>query len=755
MTRREFLKRLFRLAALTGVYPVLKYETAFALGRGYLDGAEAYLTGCMWCQNGCTMYVYIRDGKVVHITGNPDDPVTKGRICIKPFGTLEIMNSPYRLKQPLKRFKGKLVKVSWKEALDEIAEKLKKIRETYGGEALGIWASGRSAFDGRLVSKAFAKLYGTPNWEKTGPFCNYSAKVAGKTTTGTRFTPWIYEDGDFYSAELYVFWGSNMAATRPVIFDNLLEEKRRRKVKFVCIDPRRSETAAVSDIWIPIRPGTDLAFCLAVIRYLIEKDLIDEDFLKSHTQGFEEFKEELFKRPYTVSWAEKITGIPAKQIKEFAVLYAKTRKAIIIGNAGLSHHTNAVQTHRAIYFLSAVTGHFGYPSTGYGCLNNGGTKVGSIPLPKEAIPKTKEGLGKNPVEWLRSLWEDGFPYRLRALISTGSPVTQWPQQDLVRQALQKLELSVWNGVVASENVEHFDYILPAAIWIEAGTIAPVSDDSRYALVPKLINPPGEAKPDRWWWIELAKRMGWEKYLPERLKNCEVLIDYACGRYGFSVKNFLKNEKTHALRPKKHSTTLFLGGKFFTKDGKFHFCADEKKFEKYGLSSFPEFYIDPGLASKGEPTILYTGKLIPSPFQKDKCLAPVVKITKAGTENSFEFNLITGRPSEAIMGDATHFSPTLVKISPDQVCVIHPKSAKKYRIKNGQKVKVVSPFGETFAKAVLSEGIREDTVFIPYSYGKRELFRGWKSVNFVTSAKDLCPLSGQVAFKGVKVKLIPV
>jgi anaerobic selenocysteine-containing dehydrogenase len=158
------------------------------LGKKEIKGAEAYVTGCMWCQAGCTMIVYIKDGKVVHLTGNPDDPVTKGKLCVKPFGTLEVLNSHERLKYPMKRVGEKFVRLSWDEALDEIAEVLKRIREKYGPETVGIWASGRSAFDGRLINKAFARLYGTPNWEKTGPFCNYSAKIAGLSTTGTRHT---------------------------------------------------------------------------------------------------------------------------------------------------------------------------------------------------------------------------------------------------------------------------------------------------------------------------------------------------------------------------------------------------------------------------------------------------------------------------------------------------------------------------------------------------------------------------------------
>ncbi len=752
MTRREFIKTLLSYAAITGIYPVLSYEKALALGKEEIKGAEAYITGCMWCQAGCTMIVYIKNGKVVHITGNPDDPVTKGKICLKPFGSLEILNSPQRLKYPLKRIGDKFVRISWEEALDEIAEALKNIKEKYGPETLGIWASGRSAFDGRLINKAFARLYGTPNWEKTGPFCNYSAKIAGISTVGTKHTPWIYEDGDFYDADLYIFVGSNIAATRRPVFLNLLERKNKKKCKIICIDPRKTETAEYSDLWLPIRPGTDMALALGMIYYILENNLEDKKFILEKTDGFEEFKKELFANKYNIDWASQITGLPKEKIEYLARLYASTPKAIIIGNSGLSHHTNAVQTHRCFYFLAAITGHFCKPATGYACLNNGSHTIGKIPLPKDKLPPLKPALGKNPVMWLESLENPIYPYKLKALISTGSPLTQWPQQEKVRKYISQLELSVWNGIVPSVNVYYFKYILPAATWIEAGGIAPVSDDSRYAYVPKLIDPPEEAKPDRWWWIELAKRMGWGDIFKDEWKDHRNLINYACGRYGFSVEDFLKEEKTYALRAPKNRKTLFTDGKFHTKNGKFQFYFSPVKFEMQGLSSFPKFYKDPDLAEKGERTIKYKSKLIISPFEKKSCLAKTVEIIIKNTDNPYPLNLISGRPFSTIMGDASHWSELLVKYAPDQICIIHPEIAKKYGIKNKEKIKVISSYGEAECLAIISKNIRKDTVFVPYSYGEKQPFSSWKSINFVTNMKALCPISGQIAFNGIKVKI---
>ncbi len=766
MNRREFLKSIIKTAIATGLYPVLSYaelEKHSPTGKNI----ERHVIGCMWCQNGCSMIAYVKNGKLVHLTGNPSDPVTKGKICIKAFGSLELLNSPYRLTYPLKRVgdrgdKAKFVRISWDEALDEIAEKLKRIKEKYGGEALGIWASGRSAHDGRYLNKAFAKLYGTPNYEKTGPFCNYSGKIAGIATVGTGHTPWIYSDDDFFSADLYILVGSNMAETRPVIFSRLMERKIKNNFTLVVIDPRKSKTAEKADLWLPIRPGTDLALALSMIYWTIQKGFVAEEFVKKYTLGFEKLKEEVLSRGYDLQWASEVTGIPKDQISYLAKTYASTKRAILVSNCGISHHTNAVQTHRAFYILAAITGHYGYKATGYCCLNNGGISIGSLPVPKHRIPKTRPELSKNPVGWLESLDNPAYPYKLRALICTGSPLTQWPDQNKVRYYISKLELSVYNGLVPNINCYYFDYILPAATWVEAGGISPVSDDSRFVWTPKLVDPPGEAKPDRWWWIELGKRMGWEDIFKDELKDPVKLQDFVGKNKGYTVRLFL-SKKSNAIRAPikfingkvKERDTLFLDKKFLTKSGKIEIWTKslEDKFKKYGLSAIPVYYTDPEVAKKGEETISYN-KLVSSPFQKNKCLTFSVKLIKTEKERGrLSAYLITGRPSVAIMGHTSHWIRKLNQVCAEQFCLIHPELAGKLNLKDGDYIKLVSDRGEVEAIAKVSPRIRKDTVFVPYSFGKKSPFSQWSTVNFLTNLGDRCPVSGQIAFKGVKVFIL--
>ncbi len=766
ISRRDFLMSMAKVGALIGAYPVLSYAEALSLGASKIKGAKKYVTGCMWCQNGCSMIVYVKDGRVVHLTGNPEDRVTKGKICIKPFGSVELLSSPVRLTHPLKRIgergdKASFVRLSWEEILDEIAFKLKKLRDRYGGECLGIWASGRSAADGRALNKAFAKLYGTPNYEKTGPFCNYAGKVAGVSVVGTRHTPWTYEDKDFFAADLYIFVGSNIAVTRPVVFSNLMEKKNSRGFRMVVIDPRCSETANQADEWYCIRPGRDLALALAMLNYIIENNLYDKEFVRKYTTGFEELKKRILAGRYTLSWASGLTGIPMGKIASLAREYASTKHAIIVGNSGLSHHTNAVLTHRAFYILAAITGHFGGRAMGYCCLNNGGISLGGISLPRERIPSTPVELSKNPMGWLESLEDSAYPYKLRALISTGSPLTQWPQQKKFRRLLGMLELSVYNGITKNINAYYFDYILPAAFWLESGGVAPVSDDSRFVWVPQVLTPPAEARPDRWWWIELGKRMGWGDIFKDKYKDPRILQNAIGEKRGYTVENFLSQPDNSLRAPIKlkekriiQRETLFLDKNFPTKSRKIEIWTEEleKKFHSYGLTAIPGYYTDPDVADLSEDTIYYhRDRLIPSPFQKNRCYAYGVSIvTEKKCHCAYPFFLITGRPSKAIMGHTSHWIKLLNEISPDQFCLIPRFKAKTLGISNGDKVVVYSRYGETMAKAILTSKIEENTLFIPYSYGERSPYTSWKSVNFLTNMGERCPLSGEVAFKGIRV-----
>ena len=334
-------------------------------------GPEVVRSGCNICFNSCSTRVYRRGDRVTAITGNPYDPVTGGHLCPKSQFLMQMYYSQHRVLYPQrrvgKRGEGKFERVAWDEALDEIAAKLARVKERYGSEALAVFTGSRSGLLGLDGTAAlFCQVWGTANHSGTNPFCGTAPDLAFAMTQGVEAggSGNIFAEDDVWSGDLYLFLGDNMAETRPVNFGQLNERRLRRGARMVVLDPRRTATAQKADEWLPIRPGTDLAFALACLHHIISRDLIDRPFVTEWVEGYEHVRDFILGRGYSPEWAEPITDIPAATITRLAAEYARTPRAFILGNRGLSQHMNATQTFRALLMMAAVTGHLGRKGAG-------------------------------------------------------------------------------------------------------------------------------------------------------------------------------------------------------------------------------------------------------------------------------------------------------------------------------------------------------------------------------------------------------
>jgi anaerobic selenocysteine-containing dehydrogenase len=787
LSRRTFLKVAGATTAAVMALSGTQKQAISQINQPYTESGIAPIpdtvevTGCMYCQNGCSMKVHLKNGRIVNIDGNPDDPVTNGRLCPKGQNNLNKIYNKYRLKNPLKRVgprgsAGSYQEISWEQAFKEIAEKLHELRNTYGGEALAMFVAGRSEGQARSAfGGPFGNLFGVANREGTGPLCNYAGQPAGSSVIGHRNPPWTYTREDFGGADWYMFVGSNMAANKPVSFGMMNDERIKRGAKLIVVDPRMSETASKADVWLPIRPSTDLGLALGMMYHIVAKNLQDQKFINEKVIGFDKLKDFLLQKRYTPDWAETVTGIPAQTIKELAEEYARTEKAIIVGNTGVSHHTNAVQTHRAFYMLAAITGHFGKPSMGYASMNNGATNSGGIPVPSEMVPKREKlGIRKSPVGWYDAMTK-GKPYPLKGLISFGHPFTQWPNQAAIKEAVSSLDISIFFGLFPSEETVMFDYILPASPWVESGGLAPVSDERRLVWVPKLVPEVGNAKPERWIWIELGKAMGWGEVFKDEYKDPVALQRVMSRNTGFSPERFMA-KKDRALRGPMFSPdapeggTLYLNGTSFpgqdgkqfpTKSGKIEIWTEEveKNFNVYGLGSLPEFYADPEIGQlEGIPYLEYldtdSDLGVRSPYQGNRIYAPRVKIVSTGKKNTqYDMVLTSGRPSAAHFGNGTHWIWMLHEQSSEQDCWIHPEKAAELSLKAGDEVKVESAREWFTAKVNINSGIRKDTVFVPGTFAGDQPWNDRRSVNYAVDHAERCPVSAQTNYKALTVKLV--
>lgn len=738
--------------------------------------------GCNICFNCCSTQYHLKDGKVIRVTGNEDDPLWKGKVCPKSQFLLQLYNSKERLTQPLKRVgkrgEGKFVAISWQQALDEIAEKLGRLRDEFGPETLAVFAGTRT---GTLTRKGyiqmFNQMWGTPNIGDTETFCSESKYLSFQTTTGLSGSGNSYTPDDIGSAALYVYVGDNQAESRPVHFGMVNDWRLKNGARMIVCDPRLTVTASKADEWLPIRSGTDMALALALAHHILSNDLHDRAFCDAWVLGWEAWRDFLFDKGYSPEWAEPITGLPADRIRNLAEEIAAADGCVIFGARGLNQHCNGTQTNRAMMFVAAITGNMGRKGGTYFNFGTHSPVYANAPQDRIRQPE-KPMVGANPVRWLDAML-NADPYPLRALITCNNPMTAFPNQNRVREAFKSLDLMVHIELFKNETSAYADYVLPAATGVEKGEIGRASEDRRVVWIDKVIEPPGEAKPDGWIWIELGKRFGFDDVLKEEYKDSALFWDKECIKDPWM--RGCTQKRLHSVpwrwvrvpvadEQAPETDTLHLEGttasgapdghRFPTPSGKLEFWTQdlEDKFQALGLSALPEFYSDreqlvdmPYLDP--EPA---TCPPVRNPLSKGYTYTLPATILQPGggdtpsrnlRDRGFDTHLITGRPPAPHFHSWTHYSWQAQEMWPDMYVQMHPSKAEALNIEDGQTVSVDTSHGTITARAWLHAGIREDTVFVPIGWDAAQPYHPWPSVNHLTDEKQRDPLSDHSTLKG--------
>ncbi len=765
---------------------------AFPYGETREDTAPDRVVpgGCNICFNCCSVKFYFKNKELVKITGNDDDPLLQGRVCPKSQLTLQMYHSEHRLLYPQKRVgargENRFERISWSQALDEITEKLKTMRDQYGAEALAMFIGTRTGLlDYMGSTKMFAQLWGTPNKDGTDPFCASGKNVAFEITQGRIGAGNSYTATDLGSAQLYVYIGDNQAETRPVYFGMINDWRIKNGAKMVVADPRLTATASKADSWLAIRPGTDMALGLALAQHILANDLHDKIFCAEWVLGFEPWRDFILSKGYTPEWAAPITGIEADDIRRLAEEIAAADGCVIFASRGINQHTNSTQTNRALMFVAAITGNWGRPGGAYFNMSAGTPITPKIPAgrcPEVKRPRVR----RSPTGWTEAMLH-GKPYPIRALIACNNPLAQWPDQTRAREAFAALDLLVHIELFANETSAYADYLLPAASGIEKGEIGRSNDDRRIVWIDKMIDPPGEAKADTWIWVELAKRLGFGDVLKEEYKDPAVFWDEC----------LIDNDQLRGCTQKRlHSTpyrwvrqpvptedapeieTLYQEGtsaigapsghRFPTRSGKLEFWTPEleAKFNTLGLSALPEFYSEREqlidlpyielLDSDAEAGVI-------SPFCKPDTGSSRGRIVAPGADHpgarlrarGFDTELITGRPPAAHFHSWTHYFWQSQEMWPDLYCQIHPDKAALLGIEDGERVRVESAHGSIEAMAWIHAGIRPTAVFIPIGWGERQPYNPWRSVNFLTDKTQRDPISDQTNLKVLLCRVLRV
>lgn len=458
------------------------------------------------CYSTCGLRVEVEDGRIRRIEANPDNRATPDGVCLKGLSYLERVYSPDRLLKPLYRRPGRsgFEPIGWDETLDLLAEKLLYFKKTDGPQSI-LYYSG-SGTKGLLngVGMAFWKLFGgcTTTY---GDLCWPAGLEATRLTLGENKhnAPW-----DLANAALIVMWGKNAAETNIHQMVHV-EQALERGARLVVIDPRRTETAERAELLVQPRPGTDGVLALGLARLLMEKNLVDMDFVQRHVSGFEAFRQMI--AAYDPARVAAATDVPVPCLHRLAELIGNTRPLTIVPGFGMQRYTNSGQTMRAMLALVALTGQIGRPGAGWMYANLQTSIFNPVRDPLAFYPPDSADKGvRVSISTARlgpeMLAATAPPLRM-AWVERGNPVTQNPETPTVLKAFRALEFRVVVDQFLTDTAREADLILPAKTLFEQTDVIGAYWHPYIQLKQKLIEPPGQVKPETEIYRLLAQRLG--------------------------------------------------------------------------------------------------------------------------------------------------------------------------------------------------------------------------------------------------------
>jgi len=688
ISRRDFLKLGAAGAgamALGQMLPPKVAQAARATGNINSNGDGFISSMCEMCVWRCGLIAKIVDGRVVKLDGNSEHPHSRGNLC--PRGQSGLMNTydPDRVLSPLvrvgKRGEGLFRKASWDEALDIVAKNMLKIKDKYGAEAM-VFSSTHNLSQPSFENLLYA--FGSPNYGTQRSLCFNAMIVANTMTYGMEEPARVYDD----KLEYILLTGRNLleAISTSETHDLIMAIDRGAKV--VYLDPRYTKTASKATEWLPVRPGTDLAFHLAMLNVIIGEKLYNSDFVARNTVGFDELKKEVSR--YTPEWAEPLTGIPAETIKRVAHEFAAAAPHALAHNGWrTSNFVNSFHTQRAITILNALVGNWDVVLK-----EAGGEESGALGQPPQPPYPRISALRLDGVPWkypvvplkigvfqeMRDNIVKGDPYQAHGwFIARQNPVMSLPDRGKTLQAFGKMDFIVTMDIILNDTSWFSDVVLPEASYLERyDPLVPIGN--RIFIRQPVIEPQGEGKSALWIYKQLGERLGLGDYF--QYKDEEDYIRQQLAPLGVSLEDVKAKgyvevaESAHAGEGSELNWN--------TPSGKIELYSDT--LAKVGFPGVPTWE-EPPQPADGQFYLL-TGK--------------VAQSTQFGTQNN----------------------QLLHKYSDEPRLWMNAQTAGKLGLATDDWVEVTSEVGQIHTKLLATQAIRPDCVYMTPGYG--HLSKGLKT-----------------------------
>ena len=650
-------------------------------------------THCCFCGQQCGIQLKVRENKVVGFEPWEDFPFNRGMLCPKGVKRYLQGSHPDRLLDPLMRTESGFRPASWDEALDFTARRLREIQERYGRDAVAVYGGASLTTEKAYLMGKFARVaLGTRHIDYNGRLCMVSAGVAYKLAFGVDRSPIPWSD--IPKAQVLLIAGANIGDCAPIT-TNYVWQCRENGGKLIVIDPRMTPITRNADLYLPVRPGTDLALLMGLLHVILRDGLEDRAFIAEHTVGFEEVAESV--KPYDPRSVAERTGVPPEAIERAARWVGEAGRAVLLHARGVEHQSKGVENVLALINIALATGNIGREGAGCAMITgqgNGqggrehGQKCDQLPGMRqiqdpEARRHVARVWGIQPEEipqaglTAEEIMEAIHRGEIKALLSMCfNPLVSLPDANFTREALERLEFFGVVEFFLSETAQYADVVLAGSLQEEEEGVT-CSTEGRVIHIQGAVDPPGNARRDSEIVCDLARRLGKGEYFQfaspreifDELREASRggLADY----YGITYEKI--DEQMGVFWPcptLDHPGTprLFEGRKTFHADGKAHFQVTEWR-------------------ESGDPV-----------------------------DGEFPVYLTTGRVvSQYLSGTQTRRIGALVDQYPEARVEIHPRLAAQFGIRQDDWVTITTRRSEITLQATVVRTIRPDTVFIPYHW----------------------------------------
>jgi len=752
VNRRAFLKLSAAAGAAIGAGKILG-QTHAPAAPVQKNAVKWVATSCLNCQARCGIRVRVVNDKVVRITGNPLSQVSEGKICPRAHIGPQVLYDPDRIKTPLKRTQGdkgkgvdpKWVSISWDQALDEIAGRLGKLRDSGEPNKLLLFYGLNTVASEEMITR-FAEAFGTPNLI-SGDGLDSETEKSGNWMADGHYASTAY---DLDRTNYILAFGADMVESSKPLSRFLrkwgkIRREKPNRTKIVVVNPRYSLTAAKSDAWIPINPGTDGALAMAIAYVIISEDLYHKAFIRDWTVGFDSYKKWVLNQ-YSPVDVSKITGIEPETIQRIAREFAQTAPALAVRGKESINWPEGSFISYAIFCLNALVGSIDVPG---GVIYQESADFQPMPRPVED-EVGKKGKGKPSLDFRgtdkfpaarvvtnripESLLENS-PYPIEMAMGFNSNFNMTaPGTDRWDKAMKKVPYYVHVAPFISEMALYADLVLPSTTFLEEwgyDQSPPGSGFAEVKIKQPAVSPRGQARPVIDVIFELARRL-------------KGGVSQSFSNVGDHAEGFVKF-RTETLIPWQD----FLRKGVWTgkgyEYGKYNriFQTPSKKFE-FSSGNLKSMF---GKAKGQEESLDYLPRYKEAAFLGDKEKFPFVLLP-------YQPLLVIENGSQNYPWAQEIFLP-MDGVGWETLVEINSETGRSLKLKDGQVVFVESPFQRIKAKVKFSEGVHPSVVVIPfgqghYSYGKWQKGIGANPNDII--GVDYDPISGQAAFFNTRVRV---